>query len=520
MFNKKKAKEEVEIDKKKVNDVLTLSKKILNVLYIFIIIIGIYALIKLTKETKIFYFIKSILKIVAPLFIGIIVAWMFDPLVKKMQKKGIKRPLGTTIVYILFIGLLAVLIGSIIPILTNQINEFASTSLPTIIDTLKSWIDSIFDKISNISSFDVNGMKTEVFNKIGEIGTSLTSNLPTITVNAIKSIFSGLGTIVIGLVIGFYLLLSFDNATDTIVTLLPEKLQKDTKVLANEINTSLRNFVTGALLDALFVFGFQWGMAGAAWATVIGQMISGGLAVYFLCHCRTVTLCLSHLKPHAKYIGRITALGAAPCSNQLAMMIVQIVMNKSLKYYGSLSVYGESIPIACVGIITKVNQVFMAFVIGISQGLQPIVSFNYGAGLYRRVKAAYMRALSYGGTLAVVAFLLFQLLPHQIIALFGKGSPEYFQFAQNYFHIFLFFTFLNFLQPISSNFFTAIGKPTRGMILSLTRQILFLLPLIIIFPLFVGIDGIMYAGPVADLMAAIVAITLGWKELRRPEYQG
>ena len=254
MFNKKKAKEGVEIDKKKVNDVLTLSKKILNVLYIFIIIIGIYALIKLTKETKIFYFIKSILKIVAPLFIGIIVAWMFDPLVKKMQKKGIKRPLGTTIVYILFIGLLAVLIGSIIPILTNQINEFASTSLPTIIDTLKSWIDSIFDKISNISSFDVNGMKTEVFNKIGEIGTSLTSNLPTITVNAIKSIFSGLGTIVIGLVIGFYLLLSFDNATDTIVTLLPEKLHKDTKVLANEINTSLRNFVTGALLDALFVF--------------------------------------------------------------------------------------------------------------------------------------------------------------------------------------------------------------------------------------------------------------------------
>ena len=84
----------------------------------------------------------------------------------------------------------------------------------------------------------------------------------------------------------------------------------------------------------------------------------------------------------------------------------------------------------------------------------------------------------------------------------------------------MFFTFLNFLQPISSNFFTAIGKPTRGMILSLTRQILFLLPLIIIFPLFVGIDGIMYAGPVADLMAAIVAITLGWKELRRPEYQG
>ena len=159
------------------------------------------------------------------------------------------------------------------------------------------------------------------------------------------------------------------------------------------------------------------------------------------------------------------SLGAAPCSNQLAMMVVQIVMNKSLKYYGSLSVYGEAIPIACAGIITKVNQVFMSFIIGISQGLQPIVSFNYGARKYQRVKVAYRQAIISGFVLSIAAFLLFQIAPRQIISIFGNGTEEYYQFAINYFHIFLFFTFVNFLQPITSNFFTAIGKPTVGVLI-------------------------------------------------------
>ena len=254
LLKKKNEKTEEQVDKKKVNEVLSLSKKILKILYIFIIIIGIYLLLILAKETKIFYFLKELFKIVSPLFIGIVIAWMFDPLVKKLQKKGIKRPIGTTIVYIGFIGLLAIIVGSIIPILSEQVNEFVSTSLPAIIDTLEVWINDFFDKISNISSLDIAGMKTEVFNKLGEIGTNLTSNLPTMTVNVVKTLFSGIGNRVIGLVIGFYLLLSFDSATDTIVTLLPSKMQKDTKELANDVNNSLRNFVTGALLDALFVF--------------------------------------------------------------------------------------------------------------------------------------------------------------------------------------------------------------------------------------------------------------------------
>lgn len=277
--------------------------------------------------------------------------------------------------------------------------------------------------------------------------------------------------------------------------------------------------VINTVLDALFVFGFHWGMAGAAAATVIGQAISGGMALYFLAHCKTVTLRLIHMRLRGVYVRYIMSLGAAPCSNQLAMMVVQIVMNKSLKYYGSMSVYGESVPIACVGIITKVNQVFMSFIIGISQGLQPIISFNYGAKQYLRVRSAYLRALCYGGILAVLAFLSFQLVPHQIISIFGDGSKEYFQFAESYFRIFLFFTFLNFLQPISSNFFTAIGKPKRGVFLSLTRQIIFLLPLLVILPLIMQIDGIMYAGPVADFMAAVASVIMVALEFRHSHYR-
>lgn len=281
---------------------------------------------------------------------------------------------------------------------------------------------------------------------------------------------------------------------------------------------NLTGAVVNTALDALFVFGFHWEMAGAAAATVIGQVISGVMAMCLLRSCRTVTLRRGHLRLRREYVGRIASLGLAPCINQLAMMVLQIVMNKSLKYYGLRSVYGEAIPLACAGIISKVNQVFLSFVIGISQGLQPIVSFNYGAGRYARVREAYLKACACGFAVATAAFLMFQFAPRRIISLFGDGTDEYYRFAVNYFRIFLFFAFLNFSQKITSNFLTAIGKPKGGIFLSLTQQILFLLPLILALPLFFGIDGIMYAGPAADLASAVAAAGMAVRELRRPVY--
>lgn len=277
---------------------------------------------------------------------------------------------------------------------------------------------------------------------------------------------------------------------------------------------NLSGAIINIILDPIFIFGLNMGMVGAGLATIIGQIFGASLALRYLFKYKTGKIEKKHLIPNWKFVSKIISLGAAPCFNQLAMMIVQIVMNKSLTYYGALSVYGESIPLACAGIITKVNQIYMSIVIGLSQGLQPIVSFNYGAAKYDRVKKAYSTAISYGVIVSVIAFLIFQFMPRQIVSIFGSGSEAYYSFAVKYFRIFLLFTFINCFQPISSNFFTAIGKPKKGIFLSLTRQILFLLPLIIIIPLFIGIDGIMYSGPIADFIAASVSITMIYFEFK------
>lgn len=277
--------------------------------------------------------------------------------------------------------------------------------------------------------------------------------------------------------------------------------------------------VVNTVLDALFVFGFHWGMAGAAYATIIGQFISVLLVIGYLMHCKTVTLKKEHLRPRKEYITRVMTLGTAPCSNQLAMMIVQLVMNKSLTYYGIRSSYGEAVPLACAGIIAKVNMVYFSFIIGLSQGLQPIASYNYGAKQFPRVRKAFFQTNGIGFVISLFAFAVFQIFPEPIIRLFGEGSPEYIEFAVSYFRVFLFFTFLNFIQPITSNTFTAIGKPKTGMVLALTRQILFLLPLIVILPLFIQMDGILYAGPVADGLAAVISAVMVFKELNQAKYK-
>lgn len=266
--------------------------------------------------------------------------------------------------------------------------------------------------------------------------------------------------------------------------------------------------VINIALDALFVIVFQWGMYGAAAATVLGQIISAVIAVSYLMHCRTVTLKKEHMVPSGIYLKQICSLGMSSGINQIAMMIVQITMNNLLKYYGRQSVYGEAIPIACAGIVMKVNQLYFSVIIGLSQGSQPIESFNYGAKQYKRVKDAYLLAASVGAAVSIFSFLLFQLFPGQILGLFGSGSEEYFQFGVSYFRTFLFFTWLNFLQPISATFFSSIGKAYKGTFLSLTRQILFLLPLILALPHFFGIMGVLYAGPVADLLSFAVGLCM------------
>ncbi|MBE6935862.1 MAG: MATE family efflux transporter [Ruminococcaceae bacterium] len=277
--------------------------------------------------------------------------------------------------------------------------------------------------------------------------------------------------------------------------------------------------ITGALinvvLDALFVLVFHWGMAGAALATIIGQIVSGIIVLWYLRRYRTVKLEKTHFIPRFRYIREIGAIGMASFFNQLAMMVTQIVINNLLQYYGALSVYGESIPIACFGIVMKVNQIFFSVVIGIAQGSQPVESYNYGAENYQRVKDAYRVASIAAGSISLLSFILFQTMPRTLLAMFGNGSAEYFEFGVKAFRVTLFFTFLNFIQPLTSTFFTSIGKAAKGVFLSMTRQILFLIPLALILPRFLGIDGVLRAGPIADLMASVTAILMVVAEFRK-----
>lgn len=282
---------------------------------------------------------------------------------------------------------------------------------------------------------------------------------------------------------------------------------------------SMACMLTGAIintiLDPLFIFGFHWGIKGAAWATVIGQVISGILVILYFLRFRKLELTADMLKPKGTMLKAIASLGLAACINQIAMAIVQITMNNTLRHYGASSIYGTDIPLACVGVISKVNMVFMAICIGISQGCQPIWGFNYGAGRFSRVRKTFVMAFKISLLVGIVFFLCFQFFPRQLVSVFGTGSEEYFHFAERYFRIFMLMTFINGIQPMSSGFFTSIGEARLGIVVSLTRQVIFLLPLILIFPLFMGIDGVMYAGPIADGAAAFVAIGFALRELKR-----
>ena len=277
--------------------------------------------------------------------------------------------------------------------------------------------------------------------------------------------------------------------------------------------------ITGAIintiLDALFVIVFGWGMFGAALATIIGQIISAVIVIVYVMHFKTVKLTREHFKTSFSCIGQIAAVGMGSFFNQVAMMVVQILLNNLLKKYGARSSYGEDVPLAVAGIVMKVAQIFFSVVIGISQGTQPIESFNYGARNYKRVREAYKLAMLASLVISVIAFAIFQLFPRQVLELFGKeNSEEYFAFGTSYFRIFFFFILLNFIQPVTSTFFTSIGKAFKGAILSLTRQIIFLIPLMIILPQFMGIDGILYSGPIADSLAIVANAVMAMLEFR------
>lgn len=231
------------------------------------------------------------------------------------------------------------------------------------------------------------------------------------------------------------------------------------------------------------------------------------MVIGYLTRLKTAHLSLHSLKPIPSHLEAIAALDVAPFSNQMAMIVAQIVVNNVLHHYGAQSHYGSETPLACVGVITKVNIIFFSLVTGLPQGLQPIVSFNCGTKKCGRVRGAYLKAVYITTAISVFAFLHFQLISRQIIGIFGSGSKGYSHFAEERFRIFLSFTFINGLQPITANFSTSIGKTAKSILIPPTRQIIFLPPLIVTLPIISGIESIMFSASAADLMVAISAVT-------------
>ena len=272
--------------------------------------------------------------------------------------------------------------------------------------------------------------------------------------------------------------------------------------------------VVNTILDPIFIFVFNMGVAGAAIATVISQIISFGLAFAYLFKFQQVKLTKNLFKLDLKSCGKVASLGMSNAFNQLAIAVVQIILNNSINYYGALSIYGADIPLAACGVIMKVNGIFVSVFVGFSQGSQPIFGFNYGAEQYGRVKKTYLTVVLICSIVALTGTALFQTIPRPIISLFGSGDELYFEFAEKFMRIFLSMLICVGLQIFSSNLFSAIGKPIIGVILSLSRQVLLFIPLVIILPTFMGLDGILFAGPIADLISFLIAMIFVSREFK------
>lgn len=283
--------------------------------------------------------------------------------------------------------------------------------------------------------------------------------------------------------------------------------------------SSLVGAVLNTILDPIFIFTLDMGIKGAAAATVAGQIVGAIVSLVYFRKFRSVKLRKDYFILNKKIIFKFCILGLPAGLMQIAIMLIQILMNNILGYYGEQSEYGRDIPLAVSGVVTKINSIFTATFSGISQSCQPIFGYNYGAKNYDRVRSAFRYALKIMLCIGIAAVLIFQIFPHQLLEIFQKGNDLYLEFGTKYLRIFMIGTSVNGITVLISSFFPSIGKAKEGTITSLSRQVIFQLPLLIIFPLIWNLNGVLYVGPVADISALILCLLLSKKTLKALENQ-
>ena len=275
---------------------------------------------------------------------------------------------------------------------------------------------------------------------------------------------------------------------------------------------AMTSMVSGAILntmlDPIFIFVFKMGVEGAAIATVISQILTFIINICYIKKFKSVTLNKESFKIKASVARKVAMLGISSFITQMSIVVVMAFENNLLGKYGGQSKFGSEIPITVLGIVMKISQILNSIIIGIAAGAQPIIGYNYGAGKYDRVKRTLKTVLGLSVIISTIAFILFQTIPDKLISIFGSGDANYMEFACIAFRTYLMLVICNGIQIPSGIFFQAIGKSVKSAVLSLSRQILFLIPAMVTFGKLWGIDGILYAGPFADGLAFLIASTL------------
>ena len=272
--------------------------------------------------------------------------------------------------------------------------------------------------------------------------------------------------------------------------------------------------VLNTILDPIFIFVFNKGVAGAAVATVISQIVTFVLNIMYIKRFKTIKISKECFKLNKDTCKKITTLGISSFIMQMSFVCVMTVENNLLGKYGLDSKFGAEIPITVLGIVMKISQILNSIIIGIAAGSQPIFGYNYGAKKYDRVKETLKLVLGSSVIISTIAFILFQTIPDKLILIFGSGDENYIEFACLSFRIYLLLCIFNGIQIPSGIFFQAIGKSTKSAILSLSRQIIILIPAMVILSSMYGIIGVLSAGPVADGIAFILAFVFLAKEYK------
>jgi putative MATE family efflux protein len=276
--------------------------------------------------------------------------------------------------------------------------------------------------------------------------------------------------------------------------------------------TMLIGAVLNTILDPIFIFVFDWGIRGAAYATILSQGVSAAwVLMYFFGGQSMLKIRLVNLKLNPSLVGKIVVFGSAPFVMQLAASLLNVIMNKSLIQYGG------DIDIAAMGAVTIIITLILMPIFGINQGVQPIIGYNYGAKKFNRVKEALKLAVMAATGITTIGFIVTRLFPVQLIAIFNRTDQALINAGSYTLRIFLIFLPIIGFQIISANYFQAVGKPKQAAFLSLSRQVVIFIPALLILPRFYGLKGVLMAGPVADLGSSVITGIWLFMELRRLE---